>query len=70
MTTLLDNTESVIEATPEQIREAVRTAIRKSGFTYRELLSQARSGDFLTSDARKSWVIVGGFADYIDEADR
>ncbi len=70
MTAVVDRSEDVLEATPEEIRVAVRSAIQRSGFTYRELLEQARSGDFATTDARKSWVVVGGFADYVDEAAR
>lgn len=70
MTAVLERPDDVIEATPEQVREAVRSAIRASGFSYRELLEQAKVGDFKTTDARKSWVVLGGLDSYVDEVDR
>ena len=70
MTAVLENSDDVIEATPAEVRKAVRKAIAQSGFSYRELRKQAETGQFRTTDARKSWVVLGGLDAYVDQADR
>ena len=67
MTAVLEPTGDVVEATPKELRIAARNALRQSGFSWDELRAQARSGDFKTIDARKSWMVLGGLAPYLDE---
>jgi hypothetical protein len=70
MTAVLEPTSDVIEATPEELRIAARNALSQSGFSWDELWAQAQSGDFKTIDARKSWVVLGGLADYLGGDDQ
>lgn len=65
MTTLAPPPEDVLEASPEELRRAVRKLIKQSGFTYRELAEQASTGRFETVAARKAWVVLGGMSQYL-----
>jgi hypothetical protein len=50
----------VIEATDGDLRESIRKAEKRSGFTYDQLAEQARTGKYKTFQARLAWVAVGG----------
>jgi hypothetical protein len=50
----------VVEATRADLRESIRRAEQRAGFTYDELAEQARTGNFASFRARLAWVAVGG----------
>jgi hypothetical protein len=50
----------LVEATAGDLRESIRRAEQRSGFTYDQLARQARTGNFASFQARLAWVAVGG----------
>ena len=50
----------VIVATDSDLRESIRRAEQRSGFTYDQLAEQARTGRYKSFQARLAWVAVGG----------
>jgi hypothetical protein len=50
----------VIVATDGDLRESIRRAEKRSGFTYDQLAEQARTGRYKSFQARLAWVAVGG----------
>ena len=56
----------VIEASDSDLRESIRNAERRSGYTYDQLAKQARTGNFKSFKARLAWVAVGGLREIVD----
>jgi hypothetical protein len=56
----------VIEASDSDLRESIRNAERRSGYTYDELAEQARTGRYKSFRARIAWVAVGGLREILD----
>ena len=50
----------VITMTASEWKEAVRRALARLGLTYDELANQAEQNDFVSLEARKLWVSIGG----------
>ena len=50
----------VTVATDGQLRESIRRAEKRSGFTYDQLAEQARTGRYKSFQARLAWLAVGG----------
>ena len=59
MTATLPEQPNVIEADEGDLREAVHSALARSGFSFAELAEQARTGRFKTVRARMAWVAIG-----------
>ena len=59
---------NLIEASASDLRESIRTAEERSGFTYDELAEQARSGFYQSFQARLAWVAVGGLRELLDRS--
>lgn len=57
---------NVTEASSRELRESIRKAEQRSGFTYDELAEQARSGSYRSFKARLAWVAVGGLRELLD----
>jgi hypothetical protein len=51
-------TIEVVELTDAEARDAARTALESSGFTWADLAEQARCRDFLSLRARLTWEAV------------
>jgi hypothetical protein len=66
MTATLPDRPDVIEASEQDLREAVRHALARSGFTFDELQAQAASGHFETVRARMAWVAIGDLGALVD----
>lgn len=49
----------VIVADEDDLREAVRRTLGRSGLSFEELAEQARAGNFETVRARMAWVAIG-----------
>jgi hypothetical protein len=56
----------VIEASDNDLRESIRNAEKRSGYTYDQLADQARTGHFKSFKARLAWVAVGGLREIVD----
>lgn len=54
-----DEDETVMMASEDDLRQAVRGALQRCGLTYAELATQARSGRFENVQARMAWVAIG-----------
>jgi hypothetical protein len=50
---------SVVEASEDDLRLAVKRALDRCGLTFSELEAQARTGRFETLEARRAWVAIG-----------
>lgn len=50
----------VYTATDDDLRIAARNAVEHSGYTFEELVDQARRGEFETPTARMSWMAIRG----------
>lgn len=59
MTAVLPDRPDVVEATDEDLREAVHHALTRAGLTFEELEEQALSGHFESIEARLAWVAIG-----------
>jgi hypothetical protein len=55
----------VIEASDSDLRESIRNAEKRSGYTYDQLAQQARTGDFASFKARLAWVAIGGLREIL-----
>jgi hypothetical protein len=55
----------VIEASDADLRQSIRNAERRSGFTYDQLAEQARTGNFASFRARLAWVAIGGLKEIV-----
>ena len=55
----------VIEATDDDLRESIRRAEQRAGYTYDQLAEQARTGTYKSFQARLAWVAVGGLRDIL-----
>lgn len=55
----------VIEASDSDLRESIRNAEQRSGYTYDQLAEQARTGNFASFKARLAWVAVGGLREIV-----
>jgi hypothetical protein len=51
--------DTVVPATEEDLRQAVRGALQRCGLTYQQLAEQARTGRFSSVRARLAWVAIG-----------
>jgi hypothetical protein len=60
-----DQYPHVIEASDHDLRESIRNAEQRSGYTYDQLAEQARTGDFASFKARLAWVAVGGLREIV-----
>ena len=56
----------VIEASDADLRQSIRNAERRSGYSYDELAEQARTGNFESFKARLAWVAVGGLREIVE----
>jgi hypothetical protein len=56
---LLHRRPNVVEASDDDLHEAVEDALRRSGCTFDELAEQARTGRFASVQARLAWVAIG-----------
>jgi len=56
----------VIEATPSDLRESIRLAEQRSGYTYDQLAEQACTGNFASFKARLAWIAVGGLREIVN----
>lgn len=56
---------NVTEASDEDLRESIRKAEQRSGFTYDQLAEQARTGQYNSFQARLAWVAIGGLRDLL-----
>lgn len=59
MTATLPERPDVIVADEDDLREAVRRTLERSGLSFEELAEQARTGNFETVRARMAWVAIG-----------
>ena len=66
MTAVLPGSE-VIEATDEDLRLAVRTALKHAGFTFDELAAQADADDFASPRARMTWSAIRDLRDLAED---
>lgn len=67
MTALADDPHThVIEASDDDLRESIRRAEDRSGYSYEQLAEQSRTGDFASFQARLAWVAVGGLREILD----
>jgi len=57
---------NLTEASAGDLRESIRRAEQRSGFTYDELAEQARSGSYKSFQARLAWVAIGGLRELLD----
>lgn len=57
---------NVTEATDGDLRESIRMAEQRSGFTYDQLAEQARTGKYKSFQARLAWVAIGGLREITD----
>lgn len=57
------NASQVVKASRRDLRAAVKSAEKRSGFTYDQLAAQAQAGRFATVRARQAWVAVGDLGD-------
>jgi hypothetical protein len=55
----------VIEASDHDLRQSIRNAEQRSGFSYDELAEQARTGNFKSFKARLAWVAIGGLREIV-----
>jgi hypothetical protein len=55
----LSERPDVIVADEDDLREAVRRTLERSGLSFEELAEQARTGNFETVRARMAWVAIG-----------
>jgi hypothetical protein len=60
----------VIEASDSDLRESIRKAEQRSGYTYDQLAAQARTGDFASFKARLAWVAIGGLREIVGRLGR
>lgn len=58
--------DNLAVASPADLRESIRNAEKRSGFTYDQLAAQARAGRFETFRARLAWIAVGGLRELLD----
>jgi hypothetical protein len=49
----------VVELTPAEWQEAVVQGLRRVGVTRAELQAQAKEKNFISTEARKLWMIIG-----------
>jgi hypothetical protein len=63
MTSVLSGHPDVIEPTEDELREGMRRALKRSGFTYAQLAEQARTGRFKSLEARLTWMAVRHLGD-------
>lgn len=66
MTAVLPDRPDVLEASKEELQAARRHALDRSGHTFEQLESQARSGHFESVRARLTWVAIGDLRDLPD----
>jgi hypothetical protein len=55
----LSERPDVVVADEDDLREAVRRTLERSGLSFEELAEQARTGNFETVRARMAWVAIG-----------
>ena len=60
---LVFDDDVVIEAHTEDLRVALVSALRESGFTYGQLADQASTGRFDSLKARLVWNAIGNLGD-------
>jgi hypothetical protein len=53
------NEVEVVRLTQAQYNRTVKSELKDLGVTYRQLRSQARSGQFTSLRARKLWLAIG-----------
>jgi hypothetical protein len=56
----------VVEASADDLRESIRRAEKRSGYTYDQLAAQARTGTFASFQAQLAWVAVGGLREIVN----
>lgn len=66
MTATLPERPNVDVADDQDLREAVRHALARSGFSFRQLADQARAGCFETVRARMAWVAIADLGELAD----
>lgn len=66
MTATLPERPDVIVADEDDLREAVRRTLERSGLSFEELAEQARTGNFKTVRARMAWVAIGDLGELAD----
>lgn len=66
MTAVTDLGSSVMVASQDDLRRAVRRALARCGMSFAELASQARKGRFETTEARRAWVAIGDLGHLAD----
>lgn len=60
---LVFDDDVVIEASTEDLRAALRSALSQSGFTFGQLANQASTGRFESLKARLAWNAIGNLGD-------
>jgi hypothetical protein len=63
----LDQYPHLTVASDADLRESIRRAEQRSGFTYDELAEQARTGNYESFQARLAWIAVGGLREIIGD---
>jgi hypothetical protein len=63
MTSVVHDRELVLEATQDDLREAVNAALKRADCTFGQLAKQAKTGDFDSMRALLAWVAVGDLGD-------
>ena len=63
-----DQYPHVIEASDNELRESIRKAEQRSGFTYDQLAEQAKTGEFASFKARLAWVAIGGLREIVNHS--
>jgi hypothetical protein len=59
MTAVMEPDDAIMVATSADLRAAVKNALDRAGCTFDELAAQARSGHFISIQARLAWVAIG-----------
>lgn len=52
--------DAFIRLSPQEWRQAAEARLRDLGLTYGELEQQAKEHNFVSTAARKLWVLIGG----------